>query len=181
MIDCFISFGHCNARYQRAENSVMFRCMVSLLADCVQKAGAVKPNVKYMMYAMQIKVVLMKITELIWLDDVIEKIKYKHHCLPTEVEEVFADKPDVRKMHKGHFRNEDVYRVLGQTEAGRYLTVFFIRKRTNEALILSARDMDEKRFFHKKSSKNCPSGEDRLYTFYTMKKMVSECGHHHCF
>jgi len=34
----------------------------------------------------------MEITELIWLDDVIEKIESKHHCLPTEVEEVFARK-----------------------------------------------------------------------------------------
>ncbi len=47
-------------------------------------------------------------------------------------------------MHRGHFRSEAVYRVLGRTEAGRYLTVFFIRKQMNEALILSARDMDEK-------------------------------------
>jgi len=86
----------------------------------------------------------MKITGLIWLDDVIEKIESKHHCLPAEVEEVFASKLKVKKMHKGHFCGEDVYRVLGQTEAGRYLTVFFIRKRTNGALILSARDMDEK-------------------------------------
>ncbi|KAF5412315.1 MAG: hypothetical protein C5S47_01670 [Candidatus Methanogasteraceae archaeon] len=39
------------------------------------------------------KVTLMKITELIWLDDVIEKIKSKHHCLPTEVEEVFPISP----------------------------------------------------------------------------------------
>ena len=43
----------------------------------------------------------MKITELIWLDEVIEKIKSKHHCLPTEVGEVFADKPKVKKMHIG--------------------------------------------------------------------------------
>jgi uncharacterized DUF497 family protein len=33
---------------------------------------------------------------------------------------------------------------FGQTEAGRYLTVFFIHNRMNKALILSARDMDEK-------------------------------------
>jgi hypothetical protein len=34
--------------------------------------------------------------------------------------------------------------ALGQTEAGRYLTVFFIHKKTKEVLILSARDMAEK-------------------------------------
>jgi len=86
----------------------------------------------------------MKITELIWLDNVIEKIESKHHCLPTDVEEVVTNKPKVKKMHRGHFCGEDVYRAFGQTEAGRYLTVFFIHKRTNKALILSARDMDEK-------------------------------------
>jgi len=63
---------------------------------------------------------------------------------PTDVEEVFTNKPKVKKMHSGHFCGEDVYRVFGQTEAGRYLTVFFSHKRTNKALVLSARDMDEK-------------------------------------
>jgi hypothetical protein len=33
---------------------------------------------------------------------------------------------------------------LGQTNAGRYLAAFFIHKRTDDALILSARDMDKK-------------------------------------
>jgi uncharacterized DUF497 family protein len=47
-------------------------------------------------------------------------------------------------MHRGHFCGEDVYRAFGQTEAGRYPTVFFIHNRMNKALILSARDMDEK-------------------------------------
>ncbi len=37
-----------------------------------------------------------------------------------------------------------MYRALGQTDAGRYLVVFFIHKLTREALILSARDMDHK-------------------------------------
>ena len=47
-------------------------------------------------------------------------------------------------MNKGHFRGEDVYRAFGQTDAGRYLVVFFIYKTSREALILSARDMDDK-------------------------------------
>jgi uncharacterized DUF497 family protein len=34
--------------------------------------------------------------------------------------------------------------ALGQTEAGRYLTVLFIHKKTNDALILSARDMADR-------------------------------------
>ncbi len=86
----------------------------------------------------------MKITGFIWLEDVIEKIEIKHDVWPGEVEEVFAGKPKIRKMNRGHFRGEDVYRALGRTDAGRYLVVFFIHKLSYEALVLSARDMDKK-------------------------------------
>lgn len=86
----------------------------------------------------------MRISEIIWLDDVVDKIEVKHHVTQREVEEVFEIKPKVKKMRRGYFRGEDVYRVLGKTEVGRYLTVFFIHKRIDKALILSARDMDEK-------------------------------------
>jgi uncharacterized protein len=86
----------------------------------------------------------MKITHLIWLDAVVEKIESKHQVNQTEVEEVFSSRPQIRKMQKGRLRGEDVYRVLGQTFAGRHLAVFFIYKQTGDALILSARDMDHK-------------------------------------
>ena len=86
----------------------------------------------------------MKIIGFIWLENIVEKLEVKHNVFPEEVEEVFVNKPKITKMNKGHFRGEDVYRALGQTEAGRYLVVFFIYKLTNEALILSARDMDRK-------------------------------------
>lgn len=86
----------------------------------------------------------MKIVGFIWLEDIVEKLETKHHVTQEEVEEVFANKPKIKRMSKGRFRGEDVYRALGQTEAGRYLVVFFIHKFTDEALILSARDMDSK-------------------------------------
>ena len=86
----------------------------------------------------------MEITDLIWLDEVVDKIESKHRVTQTEVEEIFLGDPDIRKMLKGRFRGEHVYRALGRTRAGRYLTVFFIHKRTGEALILSTRDMDSK-------------------------------------
>ena len=86
----------------------------------------------------------MEITGLIWLDEVVDKIESKHHVTQTEVEEVLSGRPKVKKIRKGRFRGEHVYRALGRTKAGRYLTVFFIHKRTGEALILSARDMDRK-------------------------------------
>lgn len=37
-----------------------------------------------------------------------------------------------------------MYLALGQTEEGRYLAVFFIRKRNRVALVVSAREMDGK-------------------------------------
>jgi hypothetical protein len=86
----------------------------------------------------------MRIVGFIWLEDAVEKIEVKHGVWPEEVEEVFARKPKIKKMNRGRFRGEDVYRALGQTVAGRYLVIFFIHKLTNEALILSARDMDKK-------------------------------------
>ncbi len=82
--------------------------------------------------------------DLIWLDEVVDKLEVKHQVTQAEVEQIFSSKPKVKKMRKGHFRGEDVYRALGRTMAGRYLTVFFIRKRSGAALILSARDMDKK-------------------------------------
>lgn len=86
----------------------------------------------------------MRITDLVWLDEFVEKIEAKHAVFQWEVDEIFTRKPKIRKMKKGRFRGEDVYRALGRTEAGRYLAVFFIHKRTGAALILSARDMDGK-------------------------------------
>ena len=44
-------------------------------------------------------------------------------------------------MEKGHRRGENVYAALSQTEAGRYLVVFFIHKPDHRILILTARDM----------------------------------------
>lgn len=86
----------------------------------------------------------MKITGLIWLENVVEKLEAKHQVFAEQVEQVFANRPKIKKMNRGHFRGEDVYRALGQTDAGRYLVVFFIHKLSNEALILSAREMDKK-------------------------------------
>ena len=87
---------------------------------------------------------MLKIVGLIWLEEIVEKLDVKHRVSPEEVERVLANRPKVRRMNKGHYRGEDVYRALGQTDAGRYLVVFFIHKMTNEALVLSARDMDNK-------------------------------------
>ncbi|MCX5645570.1 MAG: BrnT family toxin [Phycisphaerae bacterium] len=86
----------------------------------------------------------MRIVGFIWLEEIVEKLEVKHQVIPEEVEQLFRKQPRIRRMKKGHYRGEDVYRALSQTDAGRYLVVFFIHKATNEALILSARDMDDK-------------------------------------
>ena len=80
----------------------------------------------------------------IWLADIIDKIETKHGITIFEVESVFASKPVFNKIQKGRIRGEDLFRALGQTDSGRYLTIFFIYKDTHEALVISARDMTGK-------------------------------------
>jgi uncharacterized DUF497 family protein len=86
----------------------------------------------------------MYIDDIIWLDQFIEKLEWKHHISPEEVEEVFYNGPRIRRGPKGHVQGEDVYYAYGQTDSGRYVLVVFIYKQTREALIISARDMDKK-------------------------------------
>ena len=84
----------------------------------------------------------MKIKELIFLDKIIEKLDRKHGVRPQEVEEIFFQSPRIRFVEKGTRKNENVYAAMGQTYSGRYLIVFFIYKQNKNALVLSARDMD---------------------------------------
>ncbi len=86
----------------------------------------------------------MKITGIIWLRDVVDKLSWKHNVTTDEVEETFDRSPRYRFIESGDVEGEDLYTALGQTEAGRYLTVYFVHKKTGEALIVSARDMTRK-------------------------------------
>jgi uncharacterized DUF497 family protein len=86
----------------------------------------------------------MHIDDFIWLPDIAEKLAVKHNVTQDEAEEVFFNQPRFRFVEKGHRRGEDVYAALGQTDSGRYLIIFFLRKPNRLALILSARDMDRK-------------------------------------
>jgi len=94
----------------------------------------------------------LKITGLLWLEDLVDKIAQKHAVKQGEVREVFDNGPALRFVEKGHRLGENMYSALGQTDAGRYLVVFFIHKRDGQALILSARDMtaSERRVYGKK-------------------------------
>ena len=84
----------------------------------------------------------MYIDDFIWLDEIVDKLAVKHGVTSEEVEEVFFSRPHFRFVEAGQRKGEDVYLASGQTDAGRYLVVFFIQKSANRALILSARDMD---------------------------------------
>jgi hypothetical protein len=84
-----------------------------------------------------------EITGFIWLEDIIEKLAQKHGVLQQEVGEAFFNHPRFRRVEKGHRRGEHVYAARGQTNAGRYLIIFFVYKKNKQALILSARDMTD--------------------------------------
>lgn len=94
----------------------------------------------------------MKITGFIWLDEIVQKLEWKHSVVADEVRELFENGPRFRFVEKGHRKDENVYAALGQTDAGRYLTCFFVHKQDKRALVLSARNMTmaEKKMYGRK-------------------------------
>lgn len=94
----------------------------------------------------------MEITTVIWLHEIVEKIFQKHKVKQNEVIEVLNSSTHFRFVEKGHRSGENVYSAMGQTEAGRYLIIFFVYKKGKRALILSARDMTrgERKRYEKK-------------------------------
>ena len=94
----------------------------------------------------------MKIDEIIWKGNFVEKIKSKHHVTTFEVEDILHGRKKVYRVAKGDVAGENVYLALGKTSAGRHLSVFFIVKKNHSVLPISARDMDNKerrRYEHK--------------------------------
>jgi uncharacterized DUF497 family protein len=76
----------------------------------------------------------MYIDDFIWLPDILEKLAIKHQVSQNEAEEIFFDDPYYRFVESGYRLGEDVYSASGQTDAGRYLIVFFIHKPGNTPL-----------------------------------------------
>lgn len=93
----------------------------------------------------------MRLYEVIWKEQYIEKIDAKHGVDTDEVEQVLFGNPHVRRVEKGKVKGEDVFAAYGRTNAGRYLIVFFINKRKTTALPISARDMSgaERNYYEK--------------------------------
>jgi hypothetical protein len=94
----------------------------------------------------------LKIKGFIWLEDIVQKLLWKHAVVQTEVAEIFVNAPRFRFVEKGHRSGENVYAAFGQTDGGRYLAIFFVYKKDGRALIVSAREMtdSERRRYAKK-------------------------------
>ena len=86
----------------------------------------------------------MKIVECLWLDRFADKIIRKHNVYPDEVEEVLSSDPTIRRLEKGDVKGENLYIAFGKTNGGRPLSVLFVRKKDQRALVISARDMTSK-------------------------------------
>jgi hypothetical protein len=94
----------------------------------------------------------MRIHAIIWLPHVVDKLADKHHVDVREVEQILTGRTQVRRVQRGKISGEDLYSAMGQTISGRYLIVYFIHKIGNNALVISARDMDarERRQYERK-------------------------------
>ncbi len=85
----------------------------------------------------------MVIRKIIWKDQFVEKLASKHGVSVIEAESVLDTEPHIRRVGKGRVKDENVYAAYGQTLAGRYLIVIYIRKVSGALLPISARDMDD--------------------------------------
>jgi uncharacterized protein len=85
-----------------------------------------------------------RIDDIIWLPHIVEKLESKHNVTADEVEAVLSLSPRIRLIARGKVEGEHLYSAQGKTAAGRYLIVFYIHKRNHLALVVSARDMDQK-------------------------------------
>lgn len=93
----------------------------------------------------------MRITGIIWLEEIVEKLWRKHQVTEDEVTEMLGSRPRFRFVAKGHREGDDLYSALGRTDAGRFLIAFFLLKHQGQALIVSAREMtptERKRYEH---------------------------------
>ncbi|MBC8231931.1 BrnT family toxin [bacterium] len=86
----------------------------------------------------------MEIRDVIILPRVLAKMEAKHNVKGYEVREIFDNRPHFRYIERGKVVGEDLYAVLGQTNAGRYLKAFFVYKRNKDALVITAFDMNRK-------------------------------------
>lgn len=88
----------------------------------------------------------MIITKIRWSNDRIEHIA-RHNISPEEVEEaVFGDPCSLIQVLKVAERDQrqKIYRLLGVSETGKFITFIFIYEKRGVAYPVTAREMDNK-------------------------------------
>jgi uncharacterized DUF497 family protein len=86
----------------------------------------------------------LEIRHVVWLEDIVDKLRWKHQVVEGEVIEVLENHPRFVLKEAGFTPGEDVIGAFGRTARGRPLAVFFIYTRDQRAIIVSARDMSSK-------------------------------------
>jgi len=77
------------------------------------------------------------INEIIWKQEFVDKLSFRHRVPIEEVEEVFGKSPVIRKVGRGHIKGENVYAAYSQIHNGRYMVVFSsIKMETEPCLFL---------------------------------------------
>jgi hypothetical protein len=57
----------------------------------------------------------LQIKGIIWLEEIVEKLHWKHGVTTAEVRQALNNGPQIRFVEKGHRSGENVYFALGQT------------------------------------------------------------------
>ena len=84
----------------------------------------------------------MRVTDIDWREEFVDKLQWKHRVQTHEVEEMLLDgNPRIKFARRGNISGEDVYIAYGRTESGRPLMAVYIHKLNGEALVISARTM----------------------------------------
>ena len=71
-----------------------------------------------------------------------EKVLRKHGLSLEDLRQVFAGGPQVFLRTKRDRYGDRVYRALGRTRGGGYVTVFFVREPEGRGRVITAREMD---------------------------------------
>ena len=74
----------------------------------------------------------MRLTGIIWLEEIVDKIERKHHVTQDEVREILRTSSHFRFVEKGHRRGENVYLAMGQTGAVGTLSYFSCVRRLSK-------------------------------------------------
>ncbi|MBF0478969.1 MAG: BrnT family toxin [Candidatus Omnitrophica bacterium] len=92
---------------------------------------------------MDIQSILLNCTGFQWDKGNSLKSWLKHHVSEGEAEQVFLNEPLLLSIDEKHSQHETRFRVMGYTEADRYLYIAFV-VRENLIRVISARDMNKK-------------------------------------